>query len=223
MSRLKIGVQGASGRMGKLVVAAIEASADLELAWGCGREGIDALSADVIVDFSLPEGFSRLMQQATCPVVSGTTGVIPPENPPFPLLHSPNFSLGIAVLARLVREAALALPGFDIEIIEAHHNAKKDAPSGTALKLARAAREAALVNGRAGPRKPGEIGIHAVRAGDIIGDHTVLFGGPGERLELSHRATHRGVFVEGALVAARWLKNKPPGRYTLDDLLFGAG
>lgn len=217
---LRVGLHGATGRMGRLIRAEIEASPDLALAWACGRLPPEAWDADVIVDFSTPEGLSRVLTHARCPVVSGTTGVEVPQHPRVALLHAPNFSVGVAVLARLVAEARRALPEFDVEIVELHHRGKVDAPSGTALRLAAALGGApALRHGRTGPRVLGEVGIHAVRGGDIIGEHRVFLAGPGERIELAHIATHRGVFASGALRAARWLVGRPAGRYTIEDLL----
>jgi 4-hydroxy-tetrahydrodipicolinate reductase len=137
---------------------------------------------------------------------------------------SPNFSLGVNVFWKLVAEAALALEDYDIEVIEAHHNQKKDAPSGTALAtveaIAAALGEKEIVYGRHGlmPRKK-EIGVHAVRAGDIVGDHTVLFAGPGERLEIKHQAHSRAAFASGAVRAAAWVAGRSPGIYSMADVL----
>jgi len=216
---LSVGVHGASGRMGRMVLAELADAADVRLAWACGRELPASLDADVIIDFSTPSGFAGLMARARCPVVSGTTGMELPAAPPVALLHAANFSLGVAVLARLVREAHAALPGWDLELVELHHNQKRDAPSGTALRLVEGL--GPRVHGRAGPRQPGEVGVHAVRGGDIVGEHHVYLCGPGERLQLAHVATHRGLFASGAVRAARWLAGRPPGRYTLDDVLAG--
>jgi 4-hydroxy-tetrahydrodipicolinate reductase len=145
-----------------------------------------------------------------------------------PVLWEANMSVGVHVLVALVRDAVAALgPGFDIEIVETHHAKKVDAPSGTALLLADAARDAReggapLAHGRSGrpgPRPGTEIGVHAVRGGDVIGDHTVHLLGGGERLELTHRATSRDVFALGALHAARWIVGKGAGVYTMRDVL----
>lgn len=213
--------------MGRLVVAGVEAADDLTLAWALDRDAAPRDDADVIVDFSTPEGLDALLGWATCPVVTGTTGAIRlPEAPNVALLHAANFSVGVAVLARLAREAARALPGWDAEIVEIHHTAKRDAPSGTALRLADAldhgnASPAARTMGRAGPHVPGEIGLHAVRGGDVVGEHTVYLFGAGERVVLGHIATDRALFAHGALRAARWLAGRAPGRYTLEDVLAG--
>ncbi len=212
---LRVGVHGATGRMGRMVLAELADVPDVRLAWACGRELPALLDADVIIDFSTPAAFAGLLERAPCPVVSGTTGMEPPAAPPVALLHAANFSLGVAVLARLVREARAALPGWDLELVELHHNQKRDAPSGTALRLVDGL--GPQVHGRAGPRHAGEVGVHAVRGGDIVGEHHVYLCGPGERLQLAHVATHRGLFAAGAVRAARWLA----GRYSLDDVLSG--
>lgn len=214
---LAVGVHGASGRMGRMVLDALATSPDLRLAWAAGASPPDSWACDVVVDFSTPAGFARVMEHASSPVVSGTTGLTPPANPRLPLLHAANFSLGVAVLARLVREATAALPGWDVEVVELHHHGKRDAPSGTALRLVEGLEP--LVNGRSGPRTPGEVGMHAVRGGDIVGEHHVYLCGPGERLQLAHVAHHRGLFAAGALRAARWMVGRPPGLYSLDDLM----
>jgi 4-hydroxy-tetrahydrodipicolinate reductase len=212
---------------------------------GAGPVGIpitDGIGGDpqVIIDFSLPEGAARAARKAAeidVPLVTGTTGLGAKERAELesaagrvPVLEAPNFSVGVNLLFRLVREAAQALgPGYDIEIIEAHHNQKADAPSGTALGIARVA-AAALGRdmkkdltygrqGKPGARKPTEIGIHAVRAGDVVGEHTVIFGGRGERIEIVHRAHTRDNFAMGALRAARFLVGKPAGRYTMAQIL----
>ncbi len=137
---------------------------------------------------------------------------------------SPNFSLGVNVFWKLVAEAAAALKGYDIEVIEAHHNQKKDAPSGTALATVQAIEKAIgereIVHGRQGlmPRRK-EIGVHAVRGGDIVGDHTVLFAGTGERLEIKHQAHSRTAFASGAVRASEWVVGKKPGIYSMEDVL----
>lgn len=213
---IRVGVHGATGRMGKLVLEQLAAS-DLELAWATGGAAPE-LPCDVIIDFSTPDGLRALLASATAPVVSGTTGIVVTETR-VPLLHAANFSLGVAVLAKLVREARAALRGWDLEVVELHHNQKRDAPSGTAIRLVDGL--GPRVDGRTGPRHPGEIGMHAVRGGDIVGEHRVYLCGPGERLELAHVATHRGLFAAGALAAARWIVGKPVGIYTIEDVLGG--
>ncbi|XXX55117.1 4-hydroxy-tetrahydrodipicolinate reductase [Sorangium sp. So ce124] len=200
------------------------------------------LGADVVIDFSRPEALPRLLHlamRAKVAVVSGTTRLdgtcerlLDETAQHVPVLWSPNTSIGIHVLAEIAASAARRLgPGYDVEIVEVHHRAKVDAPSGTAVRLAdavRAAREPnatlADVHGRegnVGPRKADELGIFAVRGGDVIGDHTVHLLGPGERIELTHRATSRDLFARGALRAAWHLHGKPPGRYTMADVIGG--
>ena len=210
----------------------VEVTSDLMAALG---------AADVAVDFSQPHATRANIaacRAARKPLLIGTTGFAAELTEPeldaaageIPLLLAPNTSLGVAVLTELVRQAARALPAeFDVEIIEAHHRMKRDAPSGTALALARAAAEGrglppaeALSGGsagRTGPRRQGEIGMAVVRGGDIVGEHTVLFAGSGEELRLSHRAGDRAIFARGALRAALWLRGRPPGRYGMSDIV----
>lgn len=207
---------------------------------GVGRLGVHVTSdlaaalaqSDVAIDFS--NGAATQTNLAACrkagkPLLVGTTGY--PEDTDFdaaakdiPILVAPNTSLGVTLLIELVRQAAAALPEqFDIEIIEAHHWMKKDAPSGTALALGKAAaegrRQPLEPSRRDGaPRQGGEIGFAVIRGGDIVGEHSVLFAGMGESLTLSHRATDRALFARGALQAAAWLEARPPGRYFMRDL-----
>lgn len=174
---------------------------------------------DVAIDFSLPGGFSPILQlcrQRRAALVSGTTGLAPAQIKALDqaageiaLIWSANFSLGVAVLNELVRQAAQALPGWDVDIVEAHHRHKQDAPSGTALLLGEAVQAG---RGRA-PH------YASLRAGDIVGEHTVQLSGDGERLELVHRAGNRDIFARGALEAARRLRDRPAGRYGLAQLL----
>ena len=192
------------------------------------------LGAQVVVDFSLPlalEQLARLAARQGVALVSGTTGVsdlsgLDAAAARVPVLWAPNMSLGIAVLSALVAQATRALgSSFDIEITEVHHRHKVDAPSGTALRLAEAVREVRALRpvtgrqGNAGPRADEELGVFALRGGDVIGDHTVHLLGAGERIELTHRATNRDLFAHGALRAARWLTQQRPGRYALADVL----
>lgn len=260
---IRIAINGAAGRMGRLLVTAILDSDDLELVaalehpehpW-IGRDVASLLqrepcgiplkaiepgvaeNADVVIDFSLPGGTSRVLDcfRETALVV-GTTGLDPDtarlletHSRRAPVVASPNFATGVAVLAEMLAYAAAALPSFDVEIVEAHHGRKRDAPSGTALRLARSAAAArnldlddVVIHGRegeVGPRPEGQIGIHAVRGGDIIGEHEVYLAGPGERLRVAHLATSREAFVQGALRAARWVHGKRAGRYSVLDVL----
>lgn len=260
MSRRRVAVVGASGRMGRAVVRLVaEAGGELVCAVGAsdvGRDagelaGIGALGvvvtdrlealgdsrAEVVIDFSLPHVFgpmSEVAAAAKIAIVSGTTGLGEAETRALEAasravatLWEPNMSVGVQVLATLVRDAVRQLgDGFDIEVVEVHHGQKIDAPSGTAIRLAEAAMEARegaqLVHGREGKpgaRPRGEIGMHAVRGGDVIGDHTVMLLGQGERIELTHKASNRDLFARGAVRAALWLAGKAPGRYRLSDVL----
>jgi 4-hydroxy-tetrahydrodipicolinate reductase len=198
-------------------------------------------AADVAIDFSQPQATRANIaacRAARKPLLIGTTGFAAEVSEAelvaaardIAVLVAPNTSLGVALLADLVRRAARALPAeFDIEIIEAHHRAKRDAPSGTALALARAAGEgrhqppeesvSGAAAARLGPRRQGDIGFAVVRGGDIVGEHTVLFAGSGEELRLSHRAGDRAIFARGALRAALWLLGRPPGRYGMIDIV----
>ncbi|MDX2101357.1 MAG: 4-hydroxy-tetrahydrodipicolinate reductase [Alphaproteobacteria bacterium] len=194
----------------------------------------------VIIDFSRPAATRAHLAVAAAagvPILVGTTGLGPAERDAIAaamertaVLEAPNTSLGIVLLSALVETAAHGLgPGYDIEILEAHHRHKVDAPSGTALFLGHAAARGRGVpldeartppyDGETGPRAPGTIGFSVMRGGDIVGEHTVMFAGIGERLEITHRASNRAVFAEGALVAARWLIGKPPGLYAMRDVL----
>jgi 4-hydroxy-tetrahydrodipicolinate reductase len=209
-----------------------------------GQHVIDAIPVDlsgaqVAIDFSRPELSLRALdacRAARVPIVIGTTGQddafdarVTAAARDIAVIVAPNTSLGVAVTQELVRIAAAALPsGFDIEIVEAHHKHKLDAPSGTALALADSAARgrgldpvAARVSGRAGQgaRREGEIGISSVRAGDIVGTHTVWFAGAGERIQVTHEATDRAIFARGALQAAAWLATQKPGRYAMANVL----
>lgn len=194
------------------------------------------LGAEVVIDFSIASAVPPLVkaaERARIPIVSGTTGLdaaargsLEEAARVVPVLWAPNMSFGIELLAMLARLAAERLGAeFDVEIVETHHRAKVDSPSGTALRLAEAIEQGrgamSPVHGRqghVGPRKRNEIGVHAVRGGDVIGDHQIHFLGPSERFELTHRATDREMFARGAVRAARWLVGRPPGRYMLADM-----
>lgn len=198
--------------------------------------------ADAVVDFSSPELFGRLLRAqrallAGRALVVGTTGLGPEEMrlleqaaATSPVLSAPNFSIGVNLLVALAERAAQVLgPDYDVEIVEAHHRRKSDAPSGTALHLGQAVARghgSALDqvrrdgrSGRGGERPRGEIGFHAVRGGDVIGEHRVLFLGARERLELGHAAADRALFAEGALRVARWLAGRSPRLYSMRDVL----
>ena len=178
---------------------------------------------DVLIEFTTPEvtlAHAQLAQQLRRPMVIGTTGLSAPQQDTLraaakaiPIVFSPNMSVGVNVLFELAQAAAQRLgPGYDVEVIEAHHRQKKDAPSGTAKRLA---------EGLAAVRRqrPEQIPVHAIRAGDIVGDHTVVFAGAGERLELTHRAQGREVFAQGALRAAQFVVTQPPGLYDMSHVL----
>lgn len=198
--------------------------------------------ADAIIDFSAPSQLATLLDVAGDALAGrallvGTTGLghdvragLDALADSAAVLVAANFSVGVNVMAALVERAARALPpDYDIEIVEAHHRGKEDAPSGTALWLGEAAsmgRGGSLAenrrdgrSGRVGPRPTGEIGLHAVRGGGVAGEHTVRFLGDAEEVTLGHRAGDRGLFAEGALMAARWLAGKAPGRYTMKQVL----
>ncbi len=197
---------------------------------------LEGSGAQVLVDFSAPAALakaSEICAASGIAIVSGTTGLdaaataaLDAASAKCAVLWEPNMSVGVHVLASLVEKAMKALgPSFDVEVVEVHHRAKVDAPSGTAIRLGdvvKNARDARYVHGREGrpgARKADEIGMHAVRGGDVIGDHTVFFFGDGERIELTHRATSRDLFAHGAIRAAAWLATQKPGRYRLGDLL----
>lgn len=206
-----------------------------------GADLLAALSAcDVLIDFTTPEstlGDLERYANAGKPLVIGTTGFSTDQRAEIErklanlaFVLSPNMSIGVNVLFNLVQQAAAALgAAYDVEILEAHHRYKKDAPSGTAVALAEAAAtalgrkypEAAVFSrrGLVGERTRTEIGMQVIRAGDIVGDHTVYFGGLGERLELTHRAHSRDTFARGAVRAALWVYDKPPGAYNMQDVL----
>jgi 4-hydroxy-tetrahydrodipicolinate reductase len=206
---------------------------------GVRLTSLDELPAnpDAMVDFSHPSAtleLARFCRDRKVPLVVGTTGLEPHQREELeraaadiPLLISPNMSRGVNLLMRLVGETARALgQTADIEIVERHHHMKKDSPSGTALKLAEIAAQGAGItrfvrgrDGQVGERPSNEIGIHAVRAGDCPGDHTVIFGLMGETLELSHRASNRDGFVRGAIDAAKFLAGRPPALYSMADVL----
>ncbi len=259
MSAQRVAVVGALGRMGWRVRAALDAEDALELAAaleapghaGLGRSvaagvtvGDDAKRAlsgcDVAIDFTLPSATLatlRVAADAGVAYVTGTTGLSSEESRELaelarriPILHAPNFSLSVNLLAWLTREAARRLPPeFDAEIIELHHAAKRDAPSGTALWLAGAVAEGRGVEleeklvleraGEIGTRPPGAIGVQSLRGGDSPGEHSVLFVGEGERLELHHRSHTRDHFARGALRAALWLAGREPGLYRIEEML----
>lgn len=243
--RIKLGINGANGRMGHAFQTLLRDDTRFDLVATIARDDDwrTVPQLDVVIDFSTPAGFDAALAHCEAhgaALVSGTTGLDAAQRQrldavaaKIPVLYAANFSLGVAVLTRLLREAAVALPDWDLEIIEAHHARKVDAPSGTALALGRAAAaargqvfdEVALLarEGDVGARVAGTIGFASIRAGDIVGEHTALLATAGERIELTHRATDRSIFARGALHAAAWLAGKPSGAYVLDDVIAARG
>jgi 4-hydroxy-tetrahydrodipicolinate reductase len=195
--------------------------------------------ADVVIDFTSAEAALKnadVMARASKAYVVGTTGLAGPAREQFvakvkkiPVVLSPNMSLSANVLFQFAEDLARLLPTYDAEVVEIHHNLKMDSPSGTAQRLAEAIAAGRgqgdpgrFVYGRhglAGERQPAEVGVHAVRGGDVVGDHTVFFLGAGERIELVHRVTSREAFAQGALIAALWVARQKPGLYDMRDVL----
>ena len=243
--KTKIAILGAAGRMGrKLVELAagtdLEVVAKVDVADGFDRDWPEGVEG--VVDFShhtaVPKAIGKAAAQGIAYVI-GTTGLTAEEQAhvaaaakKIPVVQSGNYSLGVNLLMELVRKAASVLgPEYDIEITEMHHRHKKDAPSGTALMLAKSANEGraeigaaaqSFVYGRSGEtgeRPAGEIAVHALRGGAVVGDHTVMFAGDLERVELTHRAQDRAAFAAGALKALAWARGRAPGIYTMRDVL----
>lgn len=230
------------GRMGRLIQETARASGD-EIEAAFGRDDLDRLgklgkAADVVIDFSRPETLPEVasyVRRTGTPLLSGTTGFTAAQLRQLeglgafaPVLWAANFSLGMAVLYRALREVSGVLrPDFDIELTEIHHNQKEDAPSGSAKLLLEAVdprHEARPIHGRegnTGKRDKREIGVHSLRGGTVAGTHTVHFFGPDEELEFTHRAASRQIFVNGALHMVRLLPGKPNGVYDLQKILFG--
>lgn len=239
----RVGILGASGRMGRAIAAVLQDSTEARLGGRLSRgEDPAALAGacDVMVDFSAPAALAAHLDAAVAagrPILIGTTGLgaehheaIDRAARKVAVLQSSNFALGVNLLAHLVREAAEALgEEWDIEIVEMHHRHKVDAPSGTALLLGAAAAEGRGVSldevsergrdGITGPRGAGRIGFASLRGGTVAGDHQIVFAGEGERLELGHRAESRDIFARGAVRAAQWMNGRPAGRYTMKDVL----
>ena len=229
------------GRMGTIVRELVEADSDMELAGIIGMENrgdlLDAApAADVAIDFShksMLDFVEAYVKRTHAALVSGTTGFDDAEmlrlhalGDCAPVIHSANYSLGVAVLRRLAAQAAEALEGFDIEIVETHHNQKVDAPSGTAKLLLAAVDpqgQYEVVSGRegfVGARPKKEIGMHALRGGTVAGVHEVHYFGEDEEVTLTHRATSRRIFATGAVAAAKKLADRDAGFYTFDQLMF---
>jgi 4-hydroxy-tetrahydrodipicolinate reductase len=254
---MRIAIAGAGGRMGQALIEAVLADRELRLAAALDVPGSPALgrpagpvkvgsdfgtlsAADVLIDFTRPEGtlshLDACLQQGKAMVI-GTTGFseahkarIAEAAQRIPVVLSPNFAIGVNVVFRLAQTAARALgDAYDVEIVEAHHRHKVDAPSGTALMLGQLVAEAlgrdlgqVATHGRegdTGERPAKAIGFHAIRGGDIVGEHTVIFAGAGERVEVAVRSQSRMTYAAGALRAAKWLQNQGPGLYDMFDVL----
>jgi 4-hydroxy-tetrahydrodipicolinate reductase len=261
----KVAVAGASGRMGHILIEAIRASGDCQLAGAadvpaspaigndaaaflgvasgvavCADISAALAEAEVLIDFTRPEG--TLKHLAACRdrkvnLVIGTTGFTEGQKEQIrdaardiAIVMSPNMSVGVNVTLKLLEMAAKSLAsGFDVEVIEAHHRHKVDAPSGTALKMGEVIAQAMgrdlkkdgvfARQGVTGERKPGSIGFSAIRGGDIVGDHTVLFAGTGERIEITHKSASRSTYADGSLRAVRFLAGKKKGLYDMFDVL----
>ena len=231
---MKIGIAGYTGRMGQMLIHEIESGAWPDLQFGSGTNRNDdpesLFANDIVIDFTAPLATRKniaLAARYRKPVVIGTTGLdqdiiteMADAAQTCPILYSANMSIGINLLAALVAQATEKLgPGFDIEILETHHRNKVDAPSGTALLLGRATGRIPADADRNGKRENGTVGYSSQRGGDVTGEHTVSFFGPGERLELTHRAHDRSLFAKGALRAVQWLHDKPTGLYSMRDVL----
>ncbi|NNC89324.1 MAG: 4-hydroxy-tetrahydrodipicolinate reductase [Akkermansiaceae bacterium] len=241
---MNIVVTGRSGRMGQSVAQAIEADAEAQVhgTHDVGEELGPLLDgADAVIDFTVHSFTPYLLEEALAAksrLVIGTTGhddevleSIREAAKTLPIVHAPNFSVGVNTLFHLTRKAAaiLGTDVFDIEVTEMHHRHKIDAPSGTARRLLEILNEATgtsydedVVHGRhgiTGERPRGQIGMHTLRGGDVVGDHTVMFAADGERVELTHKASSRMTFASGAVRAAHWLQGRPPGLYDMQDVL----
>jgi len=236
-------INGAKGRMGQALISCIHADSSYALAGGLDT-GDDLASllpqCDAVIDFtdaSATTSVADACSKAGKPLVIGTTGHsdqdrahISSVSKVIPIVFAPNFSIGVNTLFWLTRKAAEILgPDFDLEVVEMHHRLKKDSPSGTARRLAEILTEVRgldyakdVLHGReglVGQRTNTEIGMHAIRGGDVVGDHTVIYANVGERVELTHKASSRDTFAKGALRASAWVLNKKPGLYDMEDVL----
>ena len=240
---MKVIVNGAAGHMGRILTNIIENTEDMEiaeLADVSAPAGMAPLAecnaeADIVIDFSHHLGTRDLMDYCVSrqlPVIVATTGQTEEEHAmiveaahQIPVFHSANMSVGVALVGKIAQEVTKAFGGCDIEIVETHHNRKVDAPSGTALLLARKMQEVRpelTVNcGRSGhaKREPNEIGIQAVRRGNVVGTHEIMFGTNNQTITIQHEAHDRALFADGAVDVARWLVNQPAGFYTRDDYI----
>ena len=239
---VRVIINGSKGKMGQTLLACGESMPGIEVVGGVdvGDDiSFHIKQADVVIDFSIHEATlptAELCRQEKKGLIIGTTGhsdevrrSIEACSQEIPMVWASNFSTGVNSLFWLVRQAARIMgPNFDLEVIEMHHRMKRDAPSGTAATLVEILREARgsdqtkLQHGREGiigERPSDEIGVHSLRGGDVVGDHTVMFSGQGERLELTHKASSRETFANGALRAAMWVVNQPPGLYSMENVL----
>lgn len=241
---MKVAILGAAGRMGRMLCALAETNPELELVARVDvADGFDTTWPDgteAVVDFTFHTAVPANVEKAAAAGVAyviGTTGLSADEQArvdacaqKIPIVQAANYSLGVNLLLDLVRKAAAVLgTDYDIEVVEMHHRHKKDAPSGTALMLARAAAAGRQVelddvacygrHGIVGERPEGQIALHALRGGSVVGDHTVMFAGDVERVEITHKAQGREAFAAGALRAAQWAAGRAPGRYDMRDVL----
>jgi len=244
----RVAIAGAGGRMGRTLIEAVQAEKSLVLGAAfdlvgssvgkvvIGTDPAAAAACDVLIDFTRPEGTMAHLKHARAMVI-GTTGFSAPQKQAIadaakriPIVMAANFAVGVNAVYKLAETAAKILgDGYDVEIIEAHHRHKVDAPSGTALKIGEVVAQAlkrSLADvarhgreGDTGERPAKQIGFHAIRGGDIVGEHTVVFAGQGERVEVTVRSQSRMTYAAGAVRAAQWLRGKPPGLYDMADVL----
>ena len=245
---LRVIINGYSGSMGKVLTKCVNEDSELQLVCGASRDELDVPfktylkmsdveeTANVIIDFSHHSTINDVLDYAIktkTPLVIATTGFneeelgkIKEASSIIPIFHSSNMSLGVNVLVKLVKEAAKALNGFDIEIIEKHHNKKLDSPSGTAVMIANGIKEVLPDteciygrHGRSEKRSSNEVGIHAIRGGTIVGEHTTIFAGHDEIVEIKHTAQSKDIFAKGAIAAAKFLVNQEAGYYNMNNML----
>ncbi|HYY14383.1 MAG TPA: 4-hydroxy-tetrahydrodipicolinate reductase [Chthoniobacterales bacterium] len=223
-SCVRVLLVGAKGRMGRTIIDLVKTEPNIEIVAQCDLG--DAIApamkdSDVLIDFSQAEAIDEICRAATKyrqPIVIGTTGHSPAQREliektaqSVPIVFASNFSVGVNALFALARQAGEILCGFDVAIVEAHHKSKKDAPSGTAKTLAEILKRAR--------RSQRDVPIESIREGEITGEHSVVFTGEGERLELIHRTASRGIFARGALRAGQWIIGKPAGLYSMQNVL----
>ena len=243
MQPLRLLINGAKGRMGQAIIGCAKFDSAV-LVTGEAESDAELLSAltdcDAVIDFTHANVTARVLEhclEAKKTLIIGTTGQtddvraqISEAAKTIPIVFAPNYSVGVNTLFWLTRKAAEILgPEFDLEVVEMHHRLKKDAPSGTARGLAEILTEVRNLQynsdirhgreGMVGERTPTEIGMHAIRGGDVVGDHTVIFANIGERVELTHKASSRDTFAKGSLHAAKWAATQPPGLYTMQHVL----